>query len=280
MLSLVSRASGPRLVVCDLDGTLVAGHAPPSERVRRAVAGCAAAGVAVVLATGRSPRGVEPVAAALGLSGGVHIFNNRALVQDFRGRARRRTLLARDVTASVVRACVAHGVAVAVHRDGRVLTPAYDGMPAISAHAIARGIAEAVGIAEVLAGRATQVTVAVSPPDEAAAIAVVRAACRDRAAPIRAEPGVFDIVAAGVDKGAALRRLAASWGIDRVAVAAIGDGDNDLPLFAAAGLRIAMGNATAALKGLADWSVGSVTEDGAAHALESLVRYAEACRHC
>ena len=52
---------------------------------------------------------------------------------------------------------------------------------------------------------------------------------------------------------------------------AIGDGPNDAPLLREAGLAIAMGNANAALKELADAVVASVDEDGFAEAVERYV---------
>ena len=52
---------------------------------------------------------------------------------------------------------------------------------------------------------------------------------------------------------------------------AIGDGDNDIPLFENAGLRIAMGNASDKLISLADHVVGSVDGDGFADAMSRFV---------
>jgi len=48
----------------------------------------------------------------------------------------------------------------------------------------------------------------------------------------------------------------------------IGDGDNDIHLFAAVGHRIAMGNATDQLKSIADEIAPPVSEDGLAHIIE------------
>ncbi|UKI22456.1 MAG: HAD hydrolase family protein [Anaerotruncus sp.] len=48
----------------------------------------------------------------------------------------------------------------------------------------------------------------------------------------------------GTDKGAALEFLCSYFKIGRENAAAFGDNDNDLPLLAAAGLPVAMGNAS------------------------------------
>jgi Cof subfamily protein (haloacid dehalogenase superfamily) len=52
---------------------------------------------------------------------------------------------------------------------------------------------------------------------------------------------------------------------------AIGDGDNDVPLFQNAKFRIAMGNATEDLKRHADYTVGTLEQDGFAEAMKRFV---------
>ena len=66
----------------------------------------------------------------------------------------------------------------------------------------------------------------------------------------------------------ALRKIV---GINKEHSMAIGDGNNDLPLFRNAALKIAMGNATDLLKADADYIVGSVDEDGFAQAIDRFV---------
>ena len=52
---------------------------------------------------------------------------------------------------------------------------------------------------------------------------------------------------------------------------AIGDSGNDIPLFKAAGVKVAMGNATDELKFLADYVVADVDHDGFVEAMERFV---------
>lgn len=66
----------------------------------------------------------------------------------------------------------------------------------------------------------------------------------------------------------ALRKII---GISRVDTLAIGDGDNDVPLFQNARIKVAMGNATDALKTEADYVVGTLEQDGFAEAMYSYV---------
>ncbi len=86
-------------------------------------------------------------------------------------------------------------------------------------------------------------------------------------------PGVdfINVVAAGVSKGKALEALTAHLGIAMSEVVAIGDGINDLPLFSKAGLAIAMGNAPDEVKAVADHVTLDVDHSGTAAAIEKFL---------
>src|SRR3989344_3062611 len=60
----------------------------------------------------------------------------------------------------------------------------------------------------------------------------------------------------------AVEKLAKLLNISKSQIIAVGDGANDLPLFKASGLKIAMGNAAENLKEAADYIAPSVQEDG------------------
>ena len=75
----------------------------------------------------------------------------------------------------------------------------------------------------------------------------------------------------GVSKGDALRRLADHLGIAQGEVMAVGDQDNDATMIAWAGLGVAMGNGSPAVKAIADWVAPPLAEDGAAVAIERFV---------
>ncbi len=69
----------------------------------------------------------------------------------------------------------------------------------------------------------------------------------------------------------AVLELAKYLKINTHEIIVVGDGENDLPLFMAAGLRIAMGNAVPGLKEIADYIAPSVEDDGVAHVIEKFV---------
>lgn len=72
-------------------------------------------------------------------------------------------------------------------------------------------------------------------------------------------------------KGRALAALRKYLGISREETACIGDGENDLSMFEAAGVKIAMGNAVLELKEKADYVTASNDRDGAAEAIEKVL---------
>jgi hypothetical protein len=84
-----------------------------------------------------------------------------------------------------------------------------------------------------------------------------------------AYPGVgfINVLAPGVSKGRALEALASYLGIPLAEVVAIGDGINDISLLSLAGLAIAMGNAFDEVKAVADYITLDVDHSGAAAAI-------------
>lgn len=80
-----------------------------------------------------------------------------------------------------------------------------------------------------------------------------------------------EIFSAETSKGHALSMLAEELGINKNEIACIGDGENDLSMFRAAGLKIAMGNAVSELKDAADYVTASNKKDGVAEAVRKWV---------
>ncbi|BCT56198.1 Cof-type HAD-IIB family hydrolase [Dehalococcoides mccartyi] len=90
-------------------------------------------------------------------------------------------------------------------------------------------------------------------------------------APAYPEVEFVNIVSPGISKGRALEKMAAQMGISLRNVIAFGDGSNDLPLFRAAGFGVAMGNARAELKEIADYVTLDVEESGLAAAFNKFL---------
>jgi Cof subfamily protein (haloacid dehalogenase superfamily) len=84
---------------------------------------------------------------------------------------------------------------------------------------------------------------------------------------VKSKPNYLEILAPGVSKGKALRELTAGWGLDRSEVMAIGDAPNDLEMIKWAGVGVAIGNACEMVKQAADLVVADHDHQGVAEAI-------------
>lgn len=71
-----------------------------------------------------------------------------------------------------------------------------------------------------------------------------------------------DINVAGVDKAVGIRSFADYLGIELSETMALGDGGNDIPMLRAAGIGVAMGNASDEVKSYADYVTDHIDNDG------------------
>lgn len=77
----------------------------------------------------------------------------------------------------------------------------------------------------------------------------------------------IEIMPKGINKGLAVRELAETLGLARDNVMTFGDYDNDVTMIEYAGLGVAMSNATDSVKSVADYITLSNDEDGVADAI-------------
>lgn len=92
-----------------------------------------------------------------------------------------------------------------------------------------------------------------------------------RASLTTAIPGMLELLPEGASKGAGVQWLLDRLGVDRERCMALGDGENDVEMLKICGLGVAVGNAGAAAKSVADVVVNSNDEDGVAQAIEKYV---------
>lgn len=83
-------------------------------------------------------------------------------------------------------------------------------------------------------------------------------------------PTFADITCKGVNKAAGIETMARHFGINRVDTIAFGDGGNDIPMLRAAGIGVAMGNASDEVKANADLVTAAVDVDRIYKALKQL----------
>lgn len=88
---------------------------------------------------------------------------------------------------------------------------------------------------------------------------------------VRSSRTYLEITNPMASKGNALKKLMNMWSLSPDEVLASGDQDNDIELLRAAGIKVAMKNASKGLKSVANYIAPDVHEDGWAEAIERFV---------
>jgi Cof subfamily protein (haloacid dehalogenase superfamily) len=106
--------------------------------------------------------------------------------------------------------------------------------------------------------------------------ATMQQALGTQATAVRSQSYYLDVTPPGCDKGTFVQAIAKRQGISTAAVATIGDMQNDLAMFKASGVSIAMGNATDDIKKLATHVTTSNEDEGFAGAVDIILELNEA----
>ncbi|MBV1833880.1 HAD family hydrolase [Novacetimonas pomaceti] len=260
-----------RMVVSDIDGTLVT----PDKRLTPAALAAAEelrrAGIALCLVSSRGPVGMRPFLAPLRIDRPIAALNG-GLICTAGGEIMSRHSLDPATTREAVEELLSREVepwlfidyAWLVRRDDTPLvrheeevvktTPVV--APDLSRHY--EGVGKIMGVST----------------DEARLRTVERelsVQLAGRANVHRSSECLVDVTHPLANKGHAARELAHLMDIDIHEVACIGDMNNDIPMLDVAGVAIAMGNAPAEVQGHAHFVTDTNTQDGWARAMERFV---------
>jgi Cof subfamily protein (haloacid dehalogenase superfamily) len=261
-----------RLVALDLDGTLVGEDLILRPRVRAAIAAARAAGVAVSIVTGRMFAAARPFAKQLALDGPIVCYQGAAIYDVASGAVLRETPVHQDVTHDVLQWAREHGVHAQCYADDRLYV---DEINQFSRRYTALAQVEPVLVPSLRDAFATRPTIKIVMVDEPQRaneyLAALHALLGARAYLTRSHPDFVEVVDPAVNKGEALRFVAAHDGVPLDATLAVGDSWNDVPLIDAAAIGVAMGSGPPELFAHADAVVGDVAHDGVAEAIEKYV---------
>lgn len=89
---------------------------------------------------------------------------------------------------------------------------------------------------------------------------------------VQTAPFYLEVIPRRINKGQGLRDVCSALGLQPEETIAFGDAENDIPMLRAAGIGVAMGNASQAVKDAADYITASNNADGIAAALEVLLK--------
>ncbi|HEV2462294.1 MAG TPA: Cof-type HAD-IIB family hydrolase [Acidobacteriaceae bacterium] len=290
----------PRLIAIDIDGTLLPSAGTLiSARNRRALREAEAAGIQVVIATGRRQAYAAPLLHPVGLSPEtVLITSNGTIIRTLGGRPIDRFFLPVETARALCPELRRFGGTTVFTFDregpGELVIESYDQLHSrIAAWVEANRpwIAEIAPLERafdsdeppvqgMVCGTVSHMREAekwLTSGELSRKIEVHRTEY-----PVR-DLTILDILPPGCSKGVALRRLAQSLAVEPADIMAIGDNFNDLEMLEFAGNPVVMANAAPDLVHLArkrGWRIAPVNDDdGVAHILESLLESANGADH-
>ncbi len=260
-----------KLLVADVDGTLVTSDKVLTERSVEAVRELSRRGIRFAVTSGRPPRGmamlIEPLALTTplaGFNGGVFVRPDMSILEE--------RVLPAAIVDEVVSLLDDHGLDTwlyrgsewfvrrrrAPHVDREASTVGFEPKVVDSYRPMAGGVAKLVGVSD----------------DHGAvdrAAEAVRERFGDHVSAAASQPYYLDITHPKANKGEVLGYLARHLDVDPSEICAIGDMPNDVLMFAHAGLSIAMGNASKEVQRSARRVTASNDDEGFAKAVERYV---------
>lgn len=260
-----------KLLVCDVDGTLVDKHKRLTAGTIAAVERLEAAGMGFTIISARPRSGMLPIAEALAIDGPMAAFNG-GIVFHRDGTVDQHHVIDPAVARGVFDLLDGVAVDIWVFADDRWYSSTDLGVH-VEHERVASNQREIVtaDFASLL-DRADKITfVSDEPPVLRDLHARIDAAFAGRATVAQSQTYYLDITALPANKGAGIEALAAAAGMPLDDVVAIGDQMNDLPMLTRAGLSIAMGNAPAAVQEAAARLTLGNDADGVAHAIDTLI---------
>ena len=240
----------PSALLIDLDGTVLDSRDVISDRVIEAVREAARL-LPVAVASGRVREDVGHYARLLGLDGLQICDNGAVLMEALTGRSVFEMPIERDHAELIVDRLESEGSPYFAVDAGRTVRSRDD----------------------FVEWRVTMITT--RAPDIAAAHSMVRELTGGGVRVIASQDSrgewYIDYTRSGVDKGRGAAVFAELVGVQLSEVMAIGDGPNDIELFDAVGLPVAMDHAPDELKRRAVYVTGALESDGVAEAIERFV---------
>ena len=260
-----------RLVISDVDGTLVRKDKSLAPATIAAVARLRGAGVRFTLISARPPSGIVPLIGALDLRDPAGAYNGGTVIS-----ADGSILSAHRLSEVAVQAsfAVAAGSEAQpwLFADGRWHVRTTDN-PHVPHERIAAG-QEPVVVEDMtpLFARTDKLTWVSDDPSLLRDLeAQMKARIESDATIALSQTYYLDLTHPLANKGDGIAALAAAIGVDLAEVAVLGDMANDLPMFACAGLSIAMGQAPDNVRAAADHVSTSNEDDGVAHAIDTIL---------
>lgn len=245
-----------KMIALDLDGTLLRADKSVGPRTAEALRAAHARGIEITLASGRMTPAMEQTAGALGIDVNIVSYNGAAVCGHAAGGRKR--LYHQPLGVGVARELFQYARARRYqvnfyHEDVIVSEDAPHLMPYIDLYRNRTGSPYRLvsDLEDYLHYAPTKLLIVVDPPVRDAIDAELRPRFSPKATVIRTDPEFLEFLDPSVDKGRGVAKLAEILGIAMDSVMALGDGENDVPMLAAAGFGVAVANANPRAKSVA-----------------------------
>lgn len=265
-----------KLVAIDLDGTLLDSKKEISSRNKEALTQAKAAGVKIVICTGRPLAAIGIYLDALNLrdNGDYSITFNGGLVQkNDTGEIIEKSSMPLENIHDLFELATSLNVPLDILSDGLVLQlPTTQDYESLYSQLNKLLTYESYELAQLTADKIyNKAVVAVEQTYLDKQIKKIPTPFYDRYEIIKTRSNLLEFMPKGITKAYGISLLARDLGIKQEEIMTIGDEENDLPMIEYAGLGVAMENAVTKVKDLADVITDTNDNDGVAQAVEKFV---------
>jgi hypothetical protein len=259
-----------RLVIADVDGTLVTNEKVLTARAVEAVKRLKNAGIAFSITSGRPPLGTKMLIDPLGLTEPIAAFNGGVFVHPDLS-VMTQSFIPADMAAKVIDAIERHNLDCWVYtdRDWLVRDPnaphvAREQWTVKFPPTVVPEFTDLARVAKIVGAGDDYAAVARCEAD-------VQRDCGNHVSAARSQPYYLDVTHPDANKGHVVEVLSQALSIPSAQIATIGDMPNDVLMFKKSGLSIAMGNASPEVQRQARRVTASNGEEGFAKAMEAFV---------
>ena len=266
-----ARREPVRLLLADVDGTLVTKDKVLTQRSIEAVRELRDAEILFALTSGRPPRGMQMLIEPLSLSTPISAFNG-GLVTEPDMTVLEQKVIPDELVPAIIAMLESAGLDVWIYSGAEWL------VRDLQAPHIAREsftVQFDPTLVESFDGHTEDVAKLVGVSDDHDLVASVASAAHDEfgdhVSAARSQPYYLDVTHPGANKGEVVKFLSARYDIPEEQIATIGDMPNDVLMFARSGLSIAMGQSDREVQRAARRVTGSNEEDGFANAVERFI---------
>jgi hypothetical protein len=263
--------SNIKLLLADVDGTLVTPDKVLTDRAIDAVRRLGEAGILFAVTSGRPPRGMSMLIEPLNLTTPIAAFNGGILVNRDMSVIEQR-VIPEELVVPVADLNTSFGLDTWVYRGADWYIPDPKGAHVAKETATVRFEPK---VMDGLDGLTSDVAKLVGVSDDLDAVARASQAAHDKfgdhVAAARSQPYYLDVTHPDANKGAVAKYLSRTYAIPTMSIATIGDMPNDVLMFAHSGLSIAMGNASLEVQRAARRVTTSNADEGFANAVERFI---------